>query len=93
MKYKIILFFMHIARLLCMNEPYFYLTLIIPCFFIFFILPPSLLSAVSLIVAHYICWNYIMVPIFEKVANMEADRIEIENEIRAYKIKHHSKNK
>ncbi len=93
MKYRFILFFMHLARLLCMHEPYFYLTLLFPCFMMFFILPPSIFSALVLIAAHYICWNYIMIPIFEKVANMKEDRIEIENEIRSFKIKNKAKKK
>jgi hypothetical protein len=84
---------MNLARLLCLNEPYFYLTLALPCTLIFYTLPPSLLSATILIIAHYACWNYIMIPIFEKVVNMKADRIEIENEIRAFKIKYSTKKK
>lgn len=91
MKYRVILLCMNLARLLCLNEPYFYLTLALPCILIFCALPHSLLSATILIIAHYACWNYIMIPIFEKVVNTEDDRIEIENKIRAFKIKYYSK--
>jgi hypothetical protein len=87
MKIRIKIFLLQFMRLMCMDETYFYFSLILPCYFIFFVFPASMFSAMSLIILHYICWKYLMRPAFVIIGNMKTERKDIEKTINTLKIK------
>ena len=87
MKILVKILVLQFARRLCMDETYFYFSLTIPSYFVIFLFPPSMFSAVLLVILHYICWKYLMRPAFKAIGDMETDRKEIENAIIALKIK------